>query len=268
MPVRKPHVAGTFYPADPAALRRFCGKSAHAETGDIPARAVILPHAGYQYSGKTAWQVLHRVRVPAVNLLIGPNHTGYGSRFAVMEEGEWETPLGRVPLDASLAARLIAASEHIRPDSRAHQYEHCLEVEVPFLQMRNPEIRMVPLVVGGLDLDLAGEAALAIAEVIRRESGPVLIVISTDMSHYEPDEATRKKDAYALKAIENLDREALVRDVRRYDITMCGLVPVYMLLTMAEQIGITKVTLVNYTTSAEASGDYDRVVGYAGFILE
>lgn len=269
MPVRKPHVAGTFYPDDPSELREFC-QTRSAPTGEpVTARAIILPHAGYIYSGKTAGRVFGQVRIPTTNFLIGPNHSGIGSAFSLVSEGDWETPLGRVPIETRLASRLLESSPLIEVDESAHRHEHSLEVEIPFLQVKNRDAKIVPLIAGTLDLELARETALALAGVLAgQKKEDLLVVVSTDMSHYEADSVTRKKDRFALEAIEHLDAKALVQVVRDYRITMCGFIPVYMFLMMSERLGIKKARLVEYTTSAEASGDTDRVVGYAGFIFE
>ena len=268
MPVREPCVAGTFYPADSATLRRFCQTHLHPSASPIPAKAIILPHAGYVYSGQTACKVLSKVHVPERNFLIGPNHRGVGAPFAVAASGEWKTPLGRVPIDSETASSFLEMSHDLSHDDEAHSFEHSLEVEIPLLQTRQPRLKIVPLIVGTLDLDRAREVALTCGYFLASFSESFLVVVSTDMSHYESDQATRKKDQYALNAIENLDAEALVKAVSGHHITMCGFIPVYMLLVMKEALGIQKATLVEYTTSAEASGDYERVVGYAGFIFE
>lgn len=268
MLVRKPHVAGTFYPADPTEIREFCWPQLKSERPLIRAKAVILPHAGYIYSCKTACRVLSRVVVPNVNFLIGPNHSGYGKRFALMAEGSWLTPMGEVPIHGPMARHLLEKSDCVTEDDTAHLMEHSLEVEVPLLQLKNPGVKIIPLIVGTMDLKLAGAVARDIADCISEFDQEILLVISTDMNHYEDDSATRKKDRYALTAIENLDAGALVRAIGQHQISMCGFVPVYMVLLMAEKLGIRKAELVDYTTSAEASGDTSRVVGYAGFILE
>ena len=229
---------------------------------------MILPHAGYIYSGETACLVLSRLRVPERNFLIGPNHRGLGSDFALFAEGCWKTPLGVVPVDEELAAALLAGSRDLKPDEEAHRIEHSLEVLIPFLQTKNPALKILPLIVGTLDLEAAEGVAREIGEILASRSEPLLLVISNDMSHYENDDTTRKKDAYALRAIENLDAAALAKAVREHRITMCGLIPVYMLLVMAGSLGIRKAALIDYRTSADATGKWDRVVGYAGFIFE
>ncbi len=267
LPVRKPTVAGSFYPAETEDLRRFLDDAFHALGSGSPARAVILPHAGYIYSAKTACRVLGRVKIPDLCFLIGPNHYGVGSPFAIFPEGVWETPLGSVAIDREFAAGLLEASCDLSPDPDAHEREHSLEVELPLLQYRNPKVKIVPLLVGTLDLDWAGRAAHSLVEFLKGRTG-FLIVASTDMTHYESDAATRKKDRYALEAIEALDEKGLARVVEAHGISMCGFVPVYMTLILAKGLGAEKAALIDYRTSAEAGGEEDRVVGYAGFVVE
>ncbi len=268
MLIRNPCAAGSFYPSSREELFQFCRTYLETSSKQVHAKAVILPHAGYVYSGQTACRVLSRVAVPEKNILIGPNHKRSGSDFALFCRGEWQTPLGKAPVAGDLAMSLLEASHDLRNDEQAHGSEHSLEVLIPFLQFKNPAAQIAPLIVGTLDLGLAREAALAIGTMLAVRKERFLAVISNDMSHYESDEATRRKDRYALDAIENLDEEALVKAVKKYRVTMCGFVPVYMLLVMKEALGIKSATLVDYTTSADATGDTERVVGYAGFIFE
>ncbi len=268
MPTREPSVAGTFYPSDAREIRAFAEPLLISKAFPLSVRAVILPHAGYIYSGETACRVLSRIHVPDKIFLIGPNHRAVGSDFALFTQGEWQTPLGRVPIDSEMASRLLEMSHDLAHDEEAHRVEHSLEVELPLLQIKNPVIKIIPLIVGTLNLEAAREVALACGQCLPTQGEPLLVVVSNDMSHYESDEATRRKDQYALRAIENLDEEALVKAVVQYNITMCGFVPVYMLLVMKDLLGIRKATLIDYRTSADSTGDKDRVVGYAGFIFE
>jgi MEMO1 family protein len=268
MLIRKPHVAGSFYPSEAAEIRKFCDAYSAPSVPETAARAVILPHAGYVYSGQTACQVLAQVKIPDTIVLIGPNHWSIGSDFALYENGKWETPLGRIPVAESLAKQFVKAGSDLKIDWQAHAREHSLEVLLPLLQCRKGSFSIVPLIVGTLDFQGAARAAESIGSVLKDWKEPFLVAISNDMSHYEPDEVTRKKDKYALDAITALDKEALLFAVRSYNITMCGLVPVYMLLCMKDALGIKKARLVDYRTSADASGDTSRVVGYAGFIFE
>ena len=266
-PVRKPYVAGSFYPAEPRKLQDFLAQHLEPIFPLCPAKAVILPHAGYLYSGKTVGEVLRRVKIPEVSFLLGPNHEGVGEAFALYPEGGWETPLGLVPVDREFTAGLLESSHDLRADPQAHEREHSLEVEVPFLQHRNPRVKIAPLVIGTLDLDWAREVALSLVEYLKSRPH-FLIVVSTDLSHYESNAATRKKDRYALEAMVALDETALAKGVESHRITMCGFVPAVVGLVLAKALGAEKGTLVDYRTSAEASGDFDRVVGYAGLIIE
>lgn len=266
-PVRKPHVAGSFYPADATHLQRFFATGSKVLESPQEAKAVIVPHAGYLYSGKTAWEVFRRVCVPDTCFLIGPNHYGRGNDFAVFSEGFWETPLGKASIEEEFASGLLEACHDLQPDPSAHLEEHSLEVEVPFLQYRNPKVKIVPLLIGTLDLDRARQAAFSLIEFLKSQTR-FLIVASTDMNHYENDSLSREKDKHALVAIEAMDAERLAQAVGRHRISMCGFVPVYLTLLLVKALQAKKVTLVDYRTSAETSGDYDRVVGYAGFVIE
>jgi len=182
--------------------------------------------------------------------------------------GEWETPLGPVMIHRALAQKLLLACRELSEDEEAHSIEHSLEVILPLLQTCRGGLKIVPIIVGALDLRACREVALEIGEELSKGREPYWVVISNDMSHYDTDEICRGKDRYALRAIESLDEEALIKAVREYRITMCGIMPVYMLLSMKDKLGIKKAQLVDYATSADATGDRDRVVGYAGFIFE
>ena len=264
--VRKPHVAGSFYPAEPQALRDYLQKVIEPTAPTIQAKAVIIPHAGYLYSGRTAAEVIRRINIPKTAFLIGPNHWGVGEAFALFSCGSWENPLGKVPVDEEFASGLLESSHDIRVDTEAHFREHSLEVEIPFLQYRNPSVAVVPLLIGTLNWDNVADVAFSMEEFLRTRSD-FLIVCSTDMNHYENDKITREKDGYALEAIKALDEKTFRRAVVLHQISMCGCIPVYMTLILSKSMGAKRAELVDYRTSADASGDRDRVVGYAGFII-
>jgi MEMO1 family protein len=265
MQLRKPYVAGSFYPSEPSELLSFFKE--HLSPGGQTVRAVVLPHAGYVYSGRTACRTLSQTAVPEEVLLIGPDHRGAGSGFSAYPQGAWETPLGRSEI-SEIATLVLESSREVRAEPEAHFMEHSLEVLIPMLQYKNPGTRIAPLLIGTLDARHAGAVAAGIGQALAARAGKFLTVISNDMSHYEPDAATREKDKHAVEAILKLDAGGLLRAVQLHGITMCGIMPVFMLLMMKDALGIKKARLVEYTTSAAASGDYDRVVGYAGFIFE
>lgn len=206
MPIRKPSVAGSFYPADASQIRRFCEPLLRPSGPLVSARALILPHAGYIYSGETACRVLARVKVPDTVFLMGPDHHGAGADFSLFPEGEWETPLGRTPIAENLTRALARGSRQLTADPLAHAAEHSLEVLLPLLQMKNPGLRIAPVLVGALAVDQAMAVAAELGSVLSEGTSETLVVISNDMSHYESDRATREKDRYALEAVEQIGR--------------------------------------------------------------
>lgn len=262
--IRRPAVAGTFYPADADALRRQLARCLKPSTAK-PAKAVLGPHAGYEYSGPVAGAVYASVIVPDDVVLLSFNHRGRGAEFAVWPKGAWRTPLGDAPIADDLASHVSEACK-LEDDPEAFAGEHSGEVHVPFLQARNPGVRIVPVALscGWEGFDALTEFGKRLAAV----EGAFLVAASTDMSHFEPDAPTRVKDKYALDAISELDAPALRDAVRRHDISMCGFAPTVAFIAYAKARGAKSARLVVYGTSADTSGDYDRVVGYAGFVVD
>lgn len=268
MVIREPSVAGTFYPENAEVLRAYLEDHLSSSNHSFLAKAVVVPHAGYVYSGEVASQVFSRIKIPSKIFIMGPNHQGIGPSFALASPGKWETPFGPAAIDQDLIHQLAASHPALKISALAHQNEHSLEVEIPMIQYLNSGISLCPLIVGTLNLEEAREVALRVADVLAGLPELPLIIISSDMNHYEEDRRTRVKDGYALRAIEFLDAEGLVAAVKTHRISMCGFVPVYMLLCMASKLGIQRASLVDYRTSGEVNGNYDQVVGYAGFIFE
>jgi len=184
-----------------------------------------------------------------------------------MSDGAWETPLGEVPIDAELAAALKERFPALHEDSAAHRAEHAAEVELPFLQLRQPELSFVPIALGTAQFEPLEHLGLAVAEVIAAQSDPVLIVASSDMNHYESDAVTRAKDHRAIERILSLDPRGLYDVVTQQDISMCGFGPAVAMLTAARKLGAKAAELVKYATSGDVSGERDRVVGYAGVMV-
>ena len=267
--LRLPAVAGRFYPHDPAELSRQIAAFAPFETeGPRAAMACIVPHAGYRYSGHVAGAVYARLKLPRRFLLLGPRHFARGQVQAILSEGAWQTPLGRAEIDSELAGQLRAAYPRLREDAVAHESEHALEVQLPFLQYLSPDFRFVPIALGPTDYVQLESLAQAIAEVLRQQSDSVLMIASSDMNHYESEEITRRKDHLALERVRELDARGLFDTVRREGVTMCGVGPVVSVLTAARLLGATRATLVRYATSGDITGDRDSVVGYAGVIVD
>lgn len=274
--LRSPAVAGRFYPDSVPELTEQVTGFLHAGKARAPRRAcaVMAPHAGYVYSGGVAGKVFAAIEVPRRVVLLGPNHTGRGPRISVMASGAWEVPGARVSIDEELAAAILAEFPLARADHEAHQFEHSLEVEVPFLVARQPALRIVPVVLGVLSANDAigfGEAlhraVTRVREAHRNLGEDVLVVASSDMSHYLPDETARRVDQTALAPLLAFDPEGLYRTVVDHDISMCGFIPATAMLAYARQAGAARPELVAYATSGDAFGDKSRVVGYAGVVL-
>ncbi|MEW6593304.1 MAG: AmmeMemoRadiSam system protein B [Thermodesulfobacteriota bacterium] len=264
---RAPAVAHQFYPGDAKTLTRMLGELVPAGGQKQQAIAVVSPHAGYVYSGRVAGETMARVAVPEDVIILGPNHHGLGAEVALMAEGEWEMPLGTVPINAELAKLLLAESAQIEADTTAHRFEHSLEVQVPFLQYLQPRLHLTPLVISHLAFATCQEVGRAIARAIRAYARPVLIVASTDMTHYESRVAASTKDRKAIERVLALDPAGLYNTVLGDHITMCGIMPTTITLIAAMELGATRAELVRYTDSGETSGDTDQVVGYAGFVV-
>jgi AmmeMemoRadiSam system protein B len=267
--IRHPAVAGRFYPGEPAALRAEVQSYIAQAPGHKTVRAVgcMVPHAGYVYSGHVAGAVFSELEVPKLCIVICPNHTGMGRALAIMSEGVWETPLGRVPIDGAFAGALMQRCPLLQEDSSAHRSEHAVEVELPFLQMRQPRLKFVPIALGTRDFEVLTELGNAIADAVAAHDKPVLLVASSDMNHYESDAITRVKDERAIAPILALDARALYDVVMQEHISMCGFGPAVAMLTAARKLGATSAELVKYATSGDISGDREMVVGYAGLIV-
>jgi len=269
--LRHPAVAGRFYPRDPDDLRTeahgYLSQATSANQAPSKAIGCIAPHAGYIYSGHVAGAVFARVEIPQRCIVLCPNHTGMGRALAIMSEGAWETPLGDVPIDTQLATALKQRFLALQEDSAAHRAEHAVEVELPFLQLRQPELKFVPIALGTWQFEPLEQLGKALADVIGAQKDLVLIVASSDMNHYESDTITRVKDHRAIERILTLDPRGLYDVVTQQNISMCGFGPAVAMLTAARQLGAKSAELVKYATSGDVSGDRDRVVGYAGVVV-
>lgn len=268
--LRRAVVAGQFYPSSARQLRaQIEGFADKAPRRKEECLACLLPHAGYVYSGSVAAQTLSRLMVKDRVVMLGPNHTGLGSAFSIMTSGAWETPFGETPIDEELASRILRNCPRLREDALAHAREHSLEVEVPLLQFFNPAVRIVPIAILAGDTRALQETGRGIARAIQ-EAGlekEVLVVASSDMTHYEPDASARKKDRAAIEAILRLDEELLAVTIERLGITMCGWQPAVAMISLAKALGARKGELAAYQTSGDVTGDTESVVGYAGILI-
>lgn len=272
--LRTPAVAHQFYPGEVGELRKMLDRLVPGGPDGVdpkPAQAVVMPHAGYVYSGGVAGETVSRVAVPEDVIVLGPNHHGLGAAAALMAEGGWRMPLGEVPINGELAGIIRRHCPEIKVDERAHQAEHSLEVLVPFLQYRQPRLKIVPLCLARLslaDCQLIGRAlAASIQDYARDFNRPVLLAASTDMTHFESRQSASAKDRQAIDRVLALDPEGLYQTVVEQQISMCGVIPTVITLIAALAAGAGQAELVRYSDSGEASGDTSHVVGYAGFII-
>lgn len=266
--MRLPAVADRFYPGSPKALSQTITELFPVtQTAEkTKALAIVSPHAGYVYSGALAAETIYAAEIPETVIILGPNHHGQGAPVSLSID-TWDMPLGSVPVDTAIAEQLLKYSRHIKIDETAHKFEHSLEVQVPFLQMLQKNLRIVPLVLAHLSYALCEEVAEALAKAISGSDKDLLIVASSDMSHYEPRRITEKKDRSALQCIERMDPHGLYHTVLDNHISMCGFIPVTIALLAAKACGATQAKLIGYTDSGYVSGDTGQVVGYAGVLI-
>ncbi len=265
--IRRPAVAGYFYPGDRDELIWWLRE--HME--DTPSRiyramGVLSPHAGYLYSGKIAAKVYGKIVIPDLAIIMGPNHTGLGPRASVMARGKWETPLGMVDIDEALAEQILSLAPILEEDHTAHLREHSVEVQLPFLQFMNPAIKIVPMVFYPLRFSEVMEIARAIAQALKEKDERFVIVASSDMSHYLPSNIAREKDFKAIDEILKLDGQGLIDVVHREQISMCGYIPASIMVEASKLLGAKRAELVAYSHSGEVTGE-EPVVGYAGVVV-
>jgi AmmeMemoRadiSam system protein B/AmmeMemoRadiSam system protein A len=271
--LRPPAVAGAFYPADAEALQRLVDELLEAARPEPDAKgancvAAMVPHAGLRYSGKVAAQVFQRLTIPSTVIVIGPKHTPYGMDWAIAPQREWLIPGARLAADADLARRIADAIPGMELDAAAHQHEHGIEVELPFIARLAPQTRVVGIALGATTLDDCRAIAMGLATVVESVSEPPLLLISSDMNHFANDAETRRLDELALQCLDRLDPEALFTTCKQRHITMCGVVPAVIILETLRRLGrLHRAERVAYATSADATGDKSRVVGYAGMVF-
>ncbi len=274
--IRRPCQAGAFYAGTAESLKKQIGSCfIHklgprmipkiAEEGRRGLIGLVCPHAGYTFSGPVAAHAYYELASdgkPDVVFLLGPNHTGYGSALAVMNDGFWRTPLGDVEIDGELANQVVRESHIIDVDDSAHRLEHSIEVQLPFLQyLYDSEFKIVPICFLMQDLSSAKEVGEAVAKVLAGKNG--VIIASSDMTHYEPLESAQRKDKMILEAMEAMDEAKLYSVIQTHSISACGYGPIAALIIAAKILKAKEAKLLCYKTSGDVSGDYSSVVGYA-----
>ena len=265
--IRVPVVSGTFYPASLSQLKARIEGMVDEKAVKEEVIGLISPHAGYIYSGPVAGAVISRIKFKDTFIILGPNHTGIGKPCSIMTEGIWKTPLGEVEIDSELGKQILATSSYLQEDYTAHQFEHSIEVQLPLLQYFKPDIKLVPIILAYSSGAIYKEIGREIAKAVKDSNREVVIIASSDMTHYEPQESAQRKDNKAIEAILDLNEDELLKRVDELSITMCGYAPTVSLISAARELGATGAELVKYQTSGDTTGDYSSVVGYAGIII-
>lgn len=264
--MRAPAVAGQFYPRSKNDLEREinrCFAGTAVSVKDV--LGAVVPHAGYMYSGNTAAYVYVALPKADTFVLLGPNHTGYGSPVSVSSE-TWSTPLGEVSADIEFIKAL--PKRIIYMDESAHKYEHSIEVQLPFLQHRFREFSIAAICMGMQDEETAIEVGMEVAEAARKVNKKIVIIASSDFTHYMPDKTARENDAYYIQSILDMDVSGFYRRLYERNASVCGYGAIVAMLTAAKALGAKKATLLKYSTSGDTTGDLAAVVGYAGIIVE
>ena len=278
-PSRLPAVSGIFYPSEPLELQRLIEQSFRDQKfgpGKIPPSefkrriyGIVSPHAGYVYSGAVAANGFYEVSSMDFDnvVMIGPNHYGIGTGVATMRNGVWETPLGGIEINPDLVSE-ISKSGIIDFDDFAHSRDHCLEVQIPFLQYikKNKKIRIVPIILIMQDIRTAMDIGEAIAQSIRNTSNALLIA-SSDFTHYESNDEAHRKDSELIKAILSLNISEFYTVLDRLAVSACGYGAIASVMKAAKDLGATKGELLKYATSGNVIGDMSTVVGYSSIIF-
>lgn len=268
MGIRKPIVADRFYPGDRGQLNSTVNNL--LESFHPPKKAGVIgavsPHAGYIYSGAVCAETLKSIEIPETVIILGPNHHGQGADIA-LSKNDWEMPGGTVPINDQLADLLLSEVDEVEIDELAHRYEHSLEVQVPFLQALQKNITIVPIVLSQLSFSLCERLAEGLAQAVINYGMPVLLLASSDMNHYESREDSNRKDRMALENITAMNPLGLYQTILENRITMCGMIPVTVVLQASILLGANTGEVVRYTDSGDVSGDTSQVVGYAGAVI-
>lgn len=281
---RKAIVAGSFYEKNRESLSQQLSECFLHEIGpqSLPnkedkkerkIRGVISPHAGFMFSGPVAahhFFHLSREKVPRTVIILGPNHRGLGAEIALMSSGQWETPLGSIAIDKETADKIMIHDHKnmIRDDSKAHTFEHSIEVQLPFLQFIYPDnqFKIVPISMINQQLN----TMKYLAQVLVQSAGDTssLLIASSDFTHYESQEIAKQKDSEAIEKIINMESDLFYDTVRRNGASICGLGPIAVVIEFCKYFGIDKGQLLKYATSGDISGMNDQVVGYASIIFQ
>ncbi len=281
--LRQPAVAGSFYPENPENLKKLIESCFLDDSGvgyipelnsfngsEYPIN-VMVPHAGYQYSGAIAskgYCEIVKNGFPEVFIILSPNHTGLGSEISIFNEGEWITPLGNVEVDGEFADSIIEFSDIASADFTAHIREHSIEVQLPFLQYFSTDFKIVPITIGNQNFVTSNDLANAIFDAGNKLNKSYCVIASTDLSHFNNQERANKVDGFVLEDIGEMNEFKLFEEVVQYNITMCGYGPVMTTISLSKRSGKTNAEILAYGTSGDVTGDFTSVVGYASGVFK
>ncbi len=230
--------------------------------------AVVVPHGGYLTSSKVMGKVYSLVEPPRTAVVLSPNHTGVGWPVSLATRGVWQTPLGELAIHEKLARAILKETPLAKEDAKAHQDEHAVEVQLPFLQRMGRGVHFfVPLVIQEADSAVANTLAQGLAQALRKSKEEILLVLSVNLSRYEPQEAALEKDQAVLERILHLDEEGLWEVARVRSLSMCGLTTLAVGVAAAKALGARRATQAAYEASCEPTGEPHSVVGYAGVLI-
>jgi MEMO1 family protein len=271
--VRTPAVAGTFYPAQIRGLKDMIDQSSPAGLTRERAVAAILPHAGYTDCGSVLGSLHAQLAWTGPAVIIGPAHAQGAEPFHLMRKGQWETPLGKISVSEPLAEAILKEVPELQDNPQVQKDEHSIEVQLPFLQRHwglqgnRRKLQFVPILLGKGDWELAQKTGLGIARAVEQLGTEALLVASTDLTHYQPREKAQIQDRQLIERIVALDAEGLLNSVEQENFSMCGAVPVAVVMTAAKALGANRAVLIQYKTSGESTGDFSSVVGFAGILI-
>jgi AmmeMemoRadiSam system protein B len=276
MEIRTPAVAGMFYPGEKNELKEsikesFTHKFGPGKTPPSKIKkkiyGIICPHAGYMYSGPIACHSFYAISsdLPELFVIIGPNHWGIGSNVATMKDSKWKTPLGEVEVDSETAVEISKLSDVIEIDSFSHSREHSLEVQIPILQEISSNFKIVPIALINQTKEVAFQIGAIIAKIAKKKR--LMIVGSSDFTHYEPNEFAHEQDTALIEPILKLDVDKFYEVLQERNVSACGYGAIASTMVACKNLGATKGELLKYATSGDVTGDTSSVVGYGSIIF-
>ena len=252
---RVPAVAGIFYPERKESLKDLLQQLVPSVRRKEKAIAAIVPHGSLFSSGAVAGAVYGRLRASSSALILGPNHSCIGERASLAADGEWGTPLGRVPVDRELARALLKAAPDLKKDPKAHQYEHAVELQLPFLQKFWDLRGFVPVTLSGADLETVRRVGVGLAAVLKKSGPESFLIASSNLACCEPRGRAEELDRQIIERILCLDEQGLMEQASRFGGSICGVPAVAAALAAAKGLGASRAALVKYE------------VGYAGILV-